>query len=490
VSEVVSHLQIFATAAVEMPLLAYALKPFPNPLAAGAAELTLVASNSGGQFVTVTSIDVTLPVGTNAKALTASAAGIGTVRPSDWDVTQNGGVFTFTPNAEAARIGPRGLTVVFTGITVNDQPGTCAVTITEQASAPGKPVANRTTTIALAKFPPSFALSELSVAPPAVAFGGTAFVFWTGSPATYTLSYDPDGDGTQTVGVDARGAYPATGLTAPVVVFTLTASVTVPGQDHALTFHRQAVATIVSGSVAFAALPSVVGVNGVARLSWSAHGTTSCTLDPGGAAVPKNGYAYVVVPRTTTFTLRATVTGREPIAAQQTVTVDPAIVATESFALTGKDGRNGGDGASYPAVPWDGGEGEPGGPGGPSEDRTLTVGPLDGSSTPAAVAAVLFRGGSGGRGGNGGRPIATDEYEFGVPGPGGRGGDGGDTRGTLTIVFDPARPVQQLMVTIEPGPPGSGGHAGNTHYAPFRGDAPAGEPGENTATLHFAELQS
>jgi hypothetical protein len=482
-------IQIFELTAGEAPLLTYALLPFPNPLAAsGPAQLTLVVSNSTGQFVTVSSIAVTLPVGTTAKTLTASANGIGTVVPDTWTATQNGGIFTLVPKtSDAAKIGPNGLSFIVTGITVNDEPGTCSITITEDASAPGKPRATRSTAIPVAKFPATFHLSDLTVTPPSVTSGGSAVLLWQGSPAVYTLSYDPDGNGAKPHVVGSSGPYTAPNLTAPVVVFTLTAQVTVPGQDQPLVIQRQAVVTVVAGSVSFTALPSIVGVNGVTRLAWTTAGVTSCTLDPGGKSVPVNGYAYAVVKQTTTFTLRATIAGKAPIAAQQTVTVDPKLVGTPyTPPLTGTDGTKGDPGASGG---YNGGPGGAGGPGGPTEDRTVTLGPLDPSSTPVVVTSVLFRGGKGGRGGDGGQPMDGGE-ETGNPGPGGPGGTGGDTKGTLTIVFDASKPPQQLIVTVEPGPAGDGGIGASTPYSGKAPDGKPGNPGTNTATLRFAEVSA
>jgi hypothetical protein len=485
-SETIAHLHVFEAA--EAPLLTYALLPFPNPLAAaGPAQLTLVVSNGSSQFVTVTSIAVALPLGANAKNLTPSATGIGVVVPTGWNATPSGGVFTLTPvNGDAARVGPTSLTFVFTGITVNDQPGTCSIAITETASMPAKPQSARTTALALAKFPATFALSELSVTPPSVTSGGSAVLLWRGSPATYVLAYDPDGNGATPHVVGPNGPHTAPNLTAPVVVFALTATVTVPGQDQPLVIQRQAVVTVVAGSVSFSALPSIVGVNGVTRLNWIATGTTSCTLDPGGRTVPASGYAYAVVNQPTTFTLRASVTGKAPITAQQTVTIDPKIVGTNQFTLTGADGPQGQPGASGG---YNGGDGGRGGPGGPTASQTVTIGALDASSTPAAVAAILFRGGKGGRGGNGGQPADGGE-ETGRPGAGGPGGKGGDTIETLTIVFDATKPAQQVIVTIEPGPRGDGGTGASTPYSGKAPDGQPGDPGANTATLRFAEISA
>ena len=456
----------------DAPLLTYALLPTPDPLlASGPAKLTLVVSYSGSQFVTVTSIAVTLPIGTNAKNLTASASGIGTTEPTGWGAAQSGGIFTFTPSTPAnGQVGPDGLAFVLTGITVNDQPGTCAISIDEEAAAPGKSAAHRTTKLPVAKFPATFALGDLTATPSSLASGESAVLLWNGSPATYVLSYDPDGNGDAPHSVGPNGPYTARNLTAPVVVFTLVANVTVPGDDTKLTTTRQAVVTVVAGSVALTALPSIVGVHGLTRLAWQTTGTTSRTLDPGGTPVVAIGVAYAIVKQTTVFTLRATVPGKAPLTSQQTVTVDPSIVPTQDTGNSiGVDGVPG-----YGGDEFDGGIGGQGGQGGPNPSLTLSMGPLDPSSQPAQVGRILLRAGRGGRGGKGGDGVSG----LGGAGPGGDGGPGGDTNGPLTITFDSSSAPQQLIIDIQPGPGGDGGPGGNSS---LYGKAPDGKPGRDGA---------
>ena len=98
-------------------LLSYALLPSPDPLTAGAtaASLTLVVSNDGSQLVNCTQIMVILPVGPNAKDLTADA-GLQTQVPDGWDAALDGGVVTLTPVTPPAQIGREGLAFVISGL--------------------------------------------------------------------------------------------------------------------------------------------------------------------------------------------------------------------------------------------------------------------------------------------------------------------------------------------------------------------------------------
>jgi hypothetical protein len=464
--------QIFELQAADETLLTYGVLPVPNPLlASGGASLTLVVSNSGSQIVTVASLTITLPVGTNAKNLTPSADGITTQPPAGWDVAQSGGAFTLTPqNADAAKVGARGLAFVFASIAVNAEPGTCALPVVEDASSPAKPRQIRSASIALAKFPPQFALSALTLTPPSVAPGGSVSLMWTGSPATYVLSYDPDGNGTRSVPVAASGPFDAQGLTAPVVVFTLTVTVTVPGEDQPLVTQRQAVATVATGTLTFTALPSSVGVNGVAKLAWRATGATSCTLDPGDENIPLSGYGYVIVPKTTLFTVVAIEagTGRR-IAQQQTVTVDPAIVATRTFTSVGADGTDGKNGG-------DSMDGEDGQDGADASSVMLVIGPLDLRSRPAEVFRIVSGGGNGGKGGNGG-----DASQRPVPaGNGGNGGNGGDGA-VISLTLGASGVPQQIIIDNLLG--SRGGAKGLGGSGKIRGRD--GEPGRDG---HFGRI--
>ena len=138
------------------------------------ATLTLVVSNTGLSVVSCTQIVVILPVGLNAKDLTADATGIQTQVAPGWAASQVGGVFTLTPDTPPAPIGQEGLAFDFSGLAVNDQPGPADVTIEETAASPEEPTpVQRKGTITVPKFPAQFTVGDLTVDPPAVSVGGT-----------------------------------------------------------------------------------------------------------------------------------------------------------------------------------------------------------------------------------------------------------------------------------------------------------------------------
>jgi hypothetical protein len=260
-------------------LLDYALLTAPTPLqAGGSAALTLVISNGGRQIVTVKSIVITLPIGTNAKDLTAST-GFQSATSTGWNIAQNGGALTLTPTGGGV-VTADPVVVTIVNVAVNAQPGTTNLFIDETAVQGG---ASQTTSTSLpvAKFPAQFALSDLVVTPTVVAYGGAASVMWTGTKAeaaTYTLDWQDAP--THPVPVTNVGPYPATNLTIFPAVFTLTVSLTVPGQDQKVTVQRQATVTETpSVSITrFASSRLTVGPGQTFDLSWEVQLATSLVL--------------------------------------------------------------------------------------------------------------------------------------------------------------------------------------------------------------------
>jgi hypothetical protein len=442
-----------------MTLLKYAFLADPDPLqAGGTATLTLIVSNPGGQVVTVDSIVVTLPVGTNAKDLTADASGIQSQLPPGWGVSQSGGELTLRPaTPEAARVARSGLAFVFARIQLNAEPGTVAVAIDETASSAADPAPKpRTATLTLDKFPRQFALGGLAVNPLRVEPGGSATLTWSGSPADYSLYYDP-GTAPVDVRVGSTGPYVARDLERPAgVTFTLRVSVTVPGQDQPLLLQRQVHVDVAAVAIDnFQASPPTVGPNGLTRLSWRTSNATSVTLDPGNHKVPAKGARYVTVaPGAGPFTL--TVRGSQPqwsAQQQRTVSIDPAIVATEAgYVQIGRKGDDGANGEARSPIGQDGGDGQAGG----DTSFTARIPPLDPSSRPERVLPIRVVGGDGGRGGNGGAGWKA--------GNGGNGRPGGNATAHLTI--DDTLPPVQYLVQVAGGAGGKGGSGGVALWVP------------------------
>jgi hypothetical protein len=300
-------------------LLEYALLTAPTPLQAGSsATLTLTISNGSRQNVTVTNIVIAVPVGTNAKDLTAST-GFQTDKISGWNVAQSGGVLTLTPASGTGPIGANAVVVTIANVAINDQPGTTNISISETAAVGGGSPATNSTTLPAAKFPPQFAVSDLTVMSTHVPFGGSVSVNWTGAQAegaTYTLDW-ADAP-THPVKVSNIGPHQANNLTIFPVVFTLTVSLTVPGQDQPMIVQKQAVVeetpqvaitqflgsqTVMAGAdppltlqwqvqlansvtLGLQGFPGSVDVNGLSGCTVTANGTVPFVLfDPSGKQV-------------------------------------------------------------------------------------------------------------------------------------------------------------------------------------------------------------
>ncbi|HST57068.1 MAG TPA: hypothetical protein VLK84_00180 [Longimicrobium sp.] len=469
-------------------LLEYAFLTTPSPLQADTgATLTLVVSNGGSRRVNAASIVVTLPVGTVAKALTADATGIQVMVPPQWSGSQGGGVFTFTPlTAGAGEVGAGGLVFVFAALRVNGQPGTATVAIDETAAFAGQAPAERSSSIPLPKFPPQFQVSELSAGALVVDAGGAATLLWTGTPATYRMQYSPGNGPRVDVPVGNTGPYTTQPLfRTPNVVFTLSVSVAVPGQDQPLVTQRQLAVDVRALSIdRFDALPPVVPVNGVAKLTWRTSNAASVFIQPGSHRVAPNGSLYVVVTGTQVLTLIALDGAGNPVTEQKTITADPSMtVNAERYGLDGRDGSPGQPGANG-GPDAGGGTGGPGHGGAGAGEFILVVAGLDLTGMNGRVRLASARGGNGGPGGPGGN---------GGPHQGGNGGHGADggSGGTLVMHFTGGWGNYlpgQMIVDVSGGKAGEGGAAGGGTPAGDRGDP--GHPGPAGVLRIFDDGQS
>jgi hypothetical protein len=300
-------------------LLAYALLAQPDPPQASAtATLTLVVSNTGRAAILCESIVVTLAVGTNAKDIVADPTGIATQPPAGWKCAANGGTMTLTPvDAAAGRIAAGGLAFVFADVALNDQPGTTTIRIDETASSAEHARSDRSASLDLTKFPAEFALSELRAEPAEIAPGGSVQLMWTGSPATYALSYDASGDSPVTETVSNVGPLTVKNLTnAAGVTFTLTATLTVAGRDDPFVVERQVTLPISLPPPSIVAFTGTLHQAGTPQprlaLRWSVRGVQYCFIGIDGVqqAQPAVGSMTIVpsaaAPLSPSYTLTAT----------------------------------------------------------------------------------------------------------------------------------------------------------------------------------------
>lgn len=336
-------------------LLTYSVSTDPDPIQASPVQgnpstttLTIVASNNTHHIITCKSITFSFPVGTNAKDFSSDTTGISTTRPTGWSISQSGGVFTATPNTPAdGNIGAAGLSFVLSGIKVNQQPGTFDLTITE-VTEPGD--RSGVQTIPLGKFPPQFAVKDLTAKPLSVGPGGSTTLMWSGSPgATYSLEYN---DIIITKGKDGQllppiGSYTVDNLQSDTT-FNLVVTYQVPGQDQPMTVERSRPVSVVRAQIVqFIAFPLTLGQGAMCNLQWTTN-ADQCYLDPGSQSVAApSGSTSMPIPASTNLTLTA-IKGKDMAQQSRSVTVVPPVI--KSFTATPKGPVNSGDAVT---LQWD-----------------------------------------------------------------------------------------------------------------------------------------
>ncbi|HKS27371.1 MAG TPA: hypothetical protein VJS44_06100 [Pyrinomonadaceae bacterium] len=318
-------------------LLSYAVQTTPDPLQASPAQgdpslatLMIVVSNSAGHAVECQSLTFSFLEGTNARDFFADATGIGASAPTGWNLTQQGSVFTATPDTpQDGAIGADGIVFTISNIKVNQQPGTTEMVITEKTSS-----GTAAQTLALSKFPPQFSTGDLTANPDIVEKGQSTVLTWSGtSGATYELQY-VDGDGnTVTImqtedgqPLPATGSYTITNLQENPTVFYLIVTMQVAGEDTPLVVKRNYPVTVTSPSVqivSFTANPATVyGANNQVSVTISWETTAAEQVLLNNNLVAASDSTTVVINETTSFTLEAT--GKDgPVYSEITVTVEP-----------------------------------------------------------------------------------------------------------------------------------------------------------------------
>lgn len=410
------------------PLLAYALQLQPDPLQVGQpAWLNLVVSNGGDERVTCKSIQLSFPVGSDGTDL-ASDGTISVKVPDGWVARVGVGVVKLAAPGDGVEIADASL-VFEIGVTANVRPGTATVTLTETAFDEYDCSEPRSGTFTVNKFPAHFSLSDLTAVPldaVDIPYGEPAHLNWTatGAGVSCWLEYQPADDETSKVRVQVptTGPYKTEKLTrAKSVTFTLTAEVSVLGQDNPRILQRQLTVTVRTLSLHFIVEPQRVAPNGLVQLTWHAANAETCFLDdePQEAI----GVAYRLMTQDHTFTMRATGCGGKELE-QVDVVVDRNITPTETgFVLLGQEGSPGKSGIYIESA-------VPGGKGGDAV-LDIVIPPLDTSNSPSRVIPITVQGGYGGDG-------ISNWDAWGIMTRTGIGGDGGNA--VLTATFDPSQP--------------------------------------------------
>lgn len=325
-------------------LLSYAVSANQDPIEVSPqtgdpskVTLMIVVSNPSGHYINCQSIDFGFLQGTSARDFFSDPIGIGTTAPAGWKLTQSGATFTAKPEPPGSgQIGPSGLTFVLSSITVNNEPGTTPMTITETTIKSDGSASVATLAIPLAKFPAQFNVGQLLATPRAINQGENTTLSWNGSGgATYELQYVDENSNTVTITkttdgqpLPSSGNYTIINLRASTT-FYLLVTLSLPGQDSPLTFQREASVSVAIPPVeikSFSASATSVSMPGdTVTFNWEVLAATQVQLNGknvGGTSTTE------VVNETTTFTLQALGQGG-PVTSSITVTVNP--VAITSF---------------------------------------------------------------------------------------------------------------------------------------------------------------
>lgn len=267
------------------PLLTYGVQTHPDPLQITPSgqdptptTLTLVVSNDTQQYIQCQSLTVSLPVGAYAKDLTLNPQSLQVSGPAGWDITQQGGQFTLTPQTPAnGRLGPTSVSLTLAQIHVNAEIGTCPLAMTEVTDSGG----SRSSDIPLHKFLGELTVGELDADPRVVEPGGTTTLSWSGSAgANYRLVYgeasvpDLPPVGTYTVGPLQEDTYCYLMVTAAL-------------GDTPVTFQREAHVTVeIPEVLSLQASPDMLFAGDRATLSWATKHAEYAVLSPGNVRLP------------------------------------------------------------------------------------------------------------------------------------------------------------------------------------------------------------
>ncbi|MFD0169087.1 hypothetical protein ACFVJH_33830 [Streptomyces decoyicus] len=240
-------------------LLSYALKPDPDPLNASTdkdvtvARLNLTVGRDMTAPAYCRKITVKIPIGAGGTDLTAKIDGItqgvtGGTAPEQgagWTAgapttVGNKRVFTFTPGRVPQFTGQWAITIGISQIEINKTAGKVAIEVIEESSPTNSSFTEKTTTIAVDKFPPGFLLRNFRPDKIMVDNGEHVTLTWEVQNATCILYWD---NNSAPVNTEPKWKSPeplhnttgfmlqATSTTDSSLVHTLTTAVTVAKPD-------------------------------------------------------------------------------------------------------------------------------------------------------------------------------------------------------------------------------------------------------------------
>ena len=348
-------------------LLRYELTTDPFPLEASPttgspelATLKVVGSNPDpSNPVTIRSVSITLPVGSDAAHLTNQTPD-GPVPPDGWTVGEpklGQGVvqYVFKPDAGKGKVTGQGLAFIFNNIQPNTQPGVAAIDITEGGEDGGA------AQLLVTKFPNDWGEVNFSLDPPIIPYNGSTALKWSGpAGATYSISfYTPrtgivniPSPGEQPLG--NRGRYPAQNGKPLQLVQSTTFYLTVVGLYHGQSYTAQKALQVTVTAMppeitSFKADPPTVYGYTIAKedgdtipavettLSWTTENAKECELSGVPQLLAKNTSLAQPITQSKTFVLTAY--GSVEPAATKSLPVDFKSVARIAGSLKRQGSR-------------------------------------------------------------------------------------------------------------------------------------------------------
>lgn len=288
----------------------------PTPATAQCGEtlsLQFTATNTTDDLIDVHSLSFKFEPGTYPTSLAHDFKNVTfRARQGGWLMHQEGAVFIVTPaNKESGQVGPKGLEFDISGIIVNDEPGTTAVTMGKTI---GADKTHSEIVVYLSKVYPSLAIHSFHAVNSNILYDTAPELVWEASlGAAITLS-SPNGTITHVKGhpelpLPSSGSYQ---IDTPLIQntnFTLTANANAMVAAQA-EVQSQTMVSIMPPAVQ---LTSTIPPNAKpleVELEWQIAGATSATLTStvnttGEDIAPQNGTKIQNILSKTTFTLTA-----------------------------------------------------------------------------------------------------------------------------------------------------------------------------------------
>lgn len=295
--------------ASDQTLLSYRMATSPDPLQAGReGRITLVVSNPVPESpVTVTSISISIAIGSTAADLTNSAS-ISVPAPAGWTARMEGNIYKAWPSTpEAATITNAGVALTLDKIAINDAVGVTKIYIDEEAADAGYAQDTRTVEKSVGKFPKEFTLSPLTADPATIESGGSTVLMWTATDlpglVTYKLTWVSDGQPKEAVA----------GASGPKKIENIVGTGSVAFLLHAYfggaEVTRQFVVTLLPRAPVIDELTGTL-VGGKLTIRWRTRYAQHCTISGSSALYEAAGSYGPVVPDRLHYTLRAVNGGR------------------------------------------------------------------------------------------------------------------------------------------------------------------------------------